>query len=511
MVAPNSPEAKAAMEAAIRSRAKKPTGELTKADLKKVTELKLRGKNLTDVSTLARLEQLKWLDLKYNQLADVSGLAGLKQLKTLDLRNNRLTKVSALAGLEELKWLGLSNNHITDVSALAGLTQLETLFLDRNPNLTHLEIAKLQKALPNCRIGHNAKSEAKKPETSKIKVAPNSPEPETAIEATPVRGKLSSNNVLVIESRPRWEYRYLRNALTRDPNVDVRVLLLHPGMAPGGGANYLRAFPAEARPKELRGYPGPVALADFDVIILGDVGIGHGSLTVQQARQIRKLVEHQSTGLIFMPGALGRQVSFYRWKNHQVKNAESETRESIAKQYGVATRTLEYANPGVTWDKLKIGRKLFVPHPLADLLPVVYDATKPLGNGTHTESRFKLSPEGRVSPLLLLAADESNNGQLWQKFLPGFFWHASILRASSMANTQILATHSTLRNKHGYLPLLVFARAGKGCVLFMGTDSTWRWRRGVEDRYHYAFWGQVVRRMAHRRHSSSGPKPTAPR
>ena len=28
----------------------------------------------------------------------------------------------------------------------------------------------------------------------------------------------------------------------------------------------------------------------------------------------------------------------------------------------------------------------------------------------------------------------------------------------------------------------------------------WRWRRGVEDTYHYRFWGQVVRWMAHQRH-----------
>ena len=36
----------------------------------------------------------------------------------------------------------------------------------------------------------------------------------------------------------------------------------------------------------------------------------------------------------------------------------------------------------------------------------------------------------------------------------------------------------------------------------MGTDSAWRWRRGVEDKYHYRFWSQVVRWMAHQRHLS---------
>jgi uncharacterized protein YcfL len=37
-IIPNSPEAAAAIEAAIRKAAKKPTGELTKADLEKVRE-----------------------------------------------------------------------------------------------------------------------------------------------------------------------------------------------------------------------------------------------------------------------------------------------------------------------------------------------------------------------------------------------------------------------------------------------------------------------------------------
>ena len=30
--------------------------------------------------------------------------------------------------------------------------------------------------------------------------------------------------------------------------------------------------------------------------------------------------------------------------------------------------------------------------------------------------------------------------------------------------------------------------------------AAWRWRRGVEDKYHYRFWSQVVRWMAHGRY-----------
>lgn len=38
----------------------------------------------------------------------------------------------------------------------------------------------------------------------------------------------------------------------------------------------------------------------------------------------------------------------------------------------------------------------------------------------------------------------------------------------------------------------------------MGTDGAWRWRRGVEDLYHYRFWGQVVRWMAYQRNMAKG-------
>jgi len=130
---PNSPEASAAIEAAIRKEAGKPTGELTQADLEKVT-----GLSLDD-----------------NQISDVSPLAGLKQLKGLLIYENRLTDISALADLKLLEQLNLRNNQISDVRSLAGLKLLESLNLQSNPDLTRAQIAELQKALPKCDIRSN--------------------------------------------------------------------------------------------------------------------------------------------------------------------------------------------------------------------------------------------------------------------------------------------------------------------------------------------------------------------
>jgi hypothetical protein len=54
------------------------------------------------------------------------------------------------------------------------------------------------------------------------------------------------------------------------------------------------------------------------------------------------------------------------------------------------------------------------------------------------------------------------------------------------------------------MPLLVTKTFGTGKILFMGTDGVWRWRRGVEDKYHYRFWSQVVRWMAYQRNMAKG-------
>ena len=97
------------IEKKIRLNLKKPTGELTKADLEKVTELYLGRNQLTEVP---------------------KGLEKLTQLKGLNLNHNKLT----------------------DVKGLEKLTQLTSLSLSSNPDLTKAQIAQLQKSLPKCEI-----------------------------------------------------------------------------------------------------------------------------------------------------------------------------------------------------------------------------------------------------------------------------------------------------------------------------------------------------------------------
>ncbi|QEG38592.1 hypothetical protein [Roseimaritima ulvae] len=249
--------------------------------------------------------------------------------------------------------------------------------------------------------------------------------------------------VLVIESYPRWEYRYLRNALSRDPGIEVSCLLFHPKLEKtgGGNADYIKDFPA-----------GRDELSQYDVVFLGDVGIEDDQLTDLQCEQLKGLVEHQASGLVFIPGWQGRQFSLLETK-------------------------------------------------LSELYPVVMDALQPDGWGSRTPSHFELTELGRRSLLTKLADTRDDNVEVWEG-LPGFQWYAPVTRAR--AGSEVLAVHKDISNEYGRLPLLATRTYGAGKVLFMGTDGAWRWRKGVEDLYHYRFWGQVVRWMAYQRNMAKG-------
>ena len=75
--------------------------------------------------------------------------------------------------------------------------------------------------------------------------------------AAPISVREEELEVLVIDSRPRWEFRYLRNALERDPGVEVSCLLFHPGLPKvGGGRSYLSRFPTESELSRFRARKG---------------------------------------------------------------------------------------------------------------------------------------------------------------------------------------------------------------------------------------------------------------
>jgi len=261
--------------------------------------------------------------------------------------------------------------------------------------------------------------------------------------STPIAIRQEKLKVLVVDTYPRWEYRYLRNALSRDPGVEVSCLLFHPDLEKvgGGSRDYIKEFPGTLE-----------ELAKYDVVFLGDVGVEPGQLTEEQCALIKGLVEYQAGGLVLMPGSRG--------------NLNSLTKTE-----------------------------------LESLFPVVLDDARPDGFGTRAAMRLELTESGRRSLLTKLADTQEENVDVWLN-LPGFQWHAAVLR--SKAGSEVLAVHETAEGEQGRMPLLATKTFGTGKILFMGTDGVWRWRRGVEDKYHYRFWGQVVRWMAYQRNMAKG-------
>ena len=283
--------------------------------------------------------------------------------------------------------------------------------------------------------------------TVAVRVPPQPGEllPDNNVRTAPVSIRQEKLRVLVVESVPRWEYRYLRNALSRDPGVELSCLLFHPGLSKVGGGNkdYIRQFPGSLD-----------ELSAYDVVFLGDVGLADGQLTDEDCRLLKGLVEYQASGLVFLPG----------WQGNEMSLADS---------------------------------------PLGDLLPVMLDASRPEGTGTQLPGRFALTDKGRTSLLTRLADSGDENVAVWES-LPGFQWYGPVLRAK--AGSEVLAVHDDVANDYGRIPLLVTRPFGAGKVLFMATDGAWRWRKGVEDKYHYRFWGQVVRWMAYRRTMAKGER-----
>jgi hypothetical protein len=261
--------------------------------------------------------------------------------------------------------------------------------------------------------------------------------------SAPIAIREEKLRVLIVESIPRWEYRYLRNALSRDPGVELSCLLYHPGLSKPGAGNkdYIKQFPSALE-----------ELSKYDVVFLGDVGVEEGQLTTEDCRLLKGIIEHQASGLVFLPGWQGRQMSLL----------ETE---------------------------------------LNELLPVVLDPAQPGGWGSRTACQFELTELGRRSLLTRLADTPEENSDVWES-LPGFQWYAPVVRAK--AGSEVLSIHKEMSNEYGRLPLLAARTFGAGKVLFMGTDGAWRWRKGVEDTSHYRFWGQVVRWMAYQRNMAKG-------
>ena len=118
---------------------------LARLQLLQGSEQRLPGNNLR--GTTSNPDRLKVIAKLGNQFNLFSRFAAT--IENLHLVNHLFAN--------HLRTLWIVDNQLTNVKGLENLTKLTYLDLKDNPDLTKAQIDELQKALPNCKIEHDAK------------------------------------------------------------------------------------------------------------------------------------------------------------------------------------------------------------------------------------------------------------------------------------------------------------------------------------------------------------------
>ncbi|MEE9404248.1 MAG: BatA domain-containing protein [Algisphaera sp.] len=236
--------------------------------------------------------------------------------------------------------------------------------------------------------------------------------------------------VLYIESRPRWEYRYLKNMLLRETSIDASVFLLSADDAfAQEGDTPIARLPRDAQ-----------EWAAYDVVILGDLppaDLGDTAVT-----QLRERVSTGGAGLLWVGG---EQATPRAWSGSRLEDL------------------LPMRNPDAV-GRAPAARFAVAPTPLAEALSVLQwgdqgdlaASTAPLTG--RAELRFA-QQVGSLKPTAEVLA------QAW---------------VQGGEDTKPLA-------------LVMQLRYGAGRSVYVATDEMWRLRTGRGDALYERFWVQLVR------------------
>ena len=252
--------------------------------------------------------------------------------------------------------------------------------------------------------------------------------------------------VVLLDGAPRWEFRYLFNAFSRDSRVNLRTVLFE--------QPYLGVLPDTFFPRKLKlpANPDDFARSPFagsDLVIVGDVS--------------------------------PRDVDADVWKLLE---------RFVAEEGGTLVLTA--------------GQRYFPLHhrlPIVEqLLPItnrqVWHLDDPLTSADPSAAGFhlQLTPDGEKETFLQFAANAKENERIWSE-LPGHFWG---IQGEAKPGATVLATafrsgRAVTLEDERTRPIIVHQHYGLGQVLWLGIDSTWRWRLRTGDLYHHKFWGQLGR------------------
>jgi len=243
------------------------------------------------------------------------------------------------------------------------------------------------------------------------------------------------DKVLVIEGYPRWDFRFLDHALRRDRGLEVELVMQSQLLAEG-------VEPADL--PDAAGLPSDVeGWSEYHLVMIGD--ISPAMLPRRQQELLAQAVEEEGVGLVVQAG---------------IQNMPSA----------------------------------FADDPLVKLLPVEIEPTADGETGMNAPAfapfSMSVSATGALHPAFAVYSGASRNRRLWSN-MPKFYWAAATAETVKPGATLLAEFEST----SGKRPLIAEHFAGRGRVLFLGTDGTFRWRRNIGDQLFYRFWGQSIRHV----------------
>jgi len=243
--------------------------------------------------------------------------------------------------------------------------------------------------------------------------------------------------VLYIENSPRFQFKFLQQAMLRDRRIEPSFLLFQADRETTRTGPLMSEFPRTR--KEFFD-------ARYNVIILGDVPLKKGDkghLTEEQMEWIKEFVQKRG-GLIAIAG-----------------------RQAMPAAY--------------------------VGTPLEEVLPVIVSKKATVNNPDERTQEFPatLTEVGlRRATMLFLEDSFEENQRVWDS-LKGFHWFYPV--ENVRAGAEVLMVNPRAKMGEKPMPLLVGHYYGDlGQVLFLGSDETWRWRYNVEDKHFTRFWGQIL-------------------
>ena len=91
---------------------------------------------------------------------------------------------------------------------------------------------------------------------------------------------------------------------------------------------------------------------------------------------------------------------------------------------------------------------------------------------------------------MLFRSTQEENLDVWQKKLLGFHWYYPVVKLRPAATALLVNPRVKMGDQP--MPVLATHLYGKGQVMWLGTDETWRWRWNFQDKYFDRFWGQII-------------------